>query len=163
MMRLMRRRQYLSDPHAPVPHGLLLAAFAAVRNHCDDVLLVLRADDGNWELPGGRLEVGESAAAAAVREVSEEAGISVKITALAGVYSTPAHVLFYPEEGTYQQVAICFHARALQGEAPRPDMHETTAAEWFSPRATAILPMHPTMRERLTDALREPHGDPHFD
>ncbi|MFZ2119232.1 MAG: NUDIX domain-containing protein, partial [Pseudonocardiaceae bacterium] len=39
------------------------------------VLLVRRADDGYWELPGGRVEVGESASAAVVREVAEEAGV----------------------------------------------------------------------------------------
>ena len=44
-------------------------AFAAV---CDDhgrVLLVRRGDSGNWELPGGRVELGETATTAAEREV----------------------------------------------------------------------------------------------
>lgn len=44
------------------PRGLLPAAFAIVRNGPGRVLLVRRADDGYWELPGGRIEVGESAA-----------------------------------------------------------------------------------------------------
>ena len=42
-------------------HDLLPAAFAAVRNDAGQVLLVRRIDDGNWELPGGRIEVGETA------------------------------------------------------------------------------------------------------
>jgi 8-oxo-dGTP pyrophosphatase MutT (NUDIX family) len=36
------------------------------------VLLVRRRDSGNWEPPGGRVELGESATAAAEREVAEE-------------------------------------------------------------------------------------------
>ena len=45
------RRQYFHDPAAPAPAGLLPAAYAAVRNGQGQMLLVRRADDGNWELP----------------------------------------------------------------------------------------------------------------
>jgi 8-oxo-dGTP pyrophosphatase MutT (NUDIX family) len=52
-------------------HGLLPAAFATVRNPAGQVLMVRRIDDGNWELPGGRVEVGETVAEAVIREVAE--------------------------------------------------------------------------------------------
>ncbi|HEX6401677.1 MAG TPA: NUDIX domain-containing protein [Pseudonocardiaceae bacterium] len=75
------------------------------------VLLVRRTDDGYWELPGGRIEVGESASAAAVREDAEQTGVTITLTGLAGVYSDPTHVVAYPRrKGTYQQVAVWFHA-----------------------------------------------------
>jgi 8-oxo-dGTP pyrophosphatase MutT (NUDIX family) len=126
------------------------------------VLLVRRADDGYWELPGGRIEVGESASAAVVREVAEEAGVTVKVTGLAGVYSDPGHVLAYPHErGTYQQLAVCFHALSPDHDA-QPDQEETTAAAWFDPDHTTQLAMHPAMRQRLTHALAQPHHA-HFD
>jgi hypothetical protein len=35
------------------------------------ILLVRRIDDGNWELPGGRIEVGEIAPQAVIREIAE--------------------------------------------------------------------------------------------
>lgn len=38
--------------------------------------MVSRADDEYWELPGGRVEVGESASAAVIREVAEETGVT---------------------------------------------------------------------------------------
>ena len=85
------------DPWAPRAHDLLPAAFAAVRNDAGQVLLVRRIDDGNWELPGGRVEVGETARQAVVREVAEESGISIELTALSGVYSDPSHVLVDPD------------------------------------------------------------------
>jgi ADP-ribose pyrophosphatase YjhB (NUDIX family) len=158
----MARVEYYHDVAAPQARELLPAAFAVVRNATGRVLLVRRADDGCWELPGGRVEVGESASAAVVREVAEEAGVTINVTGLAGVYSDPGHVLAYPhEQSTYQQIAICFHAFSADHDT-QPDHDETTAAGWFNPEQTARLAMHPAMRRRLTDALAKPH-QAHFD
>ncbi len=154
----MVRTEYYHDVAAPQAKELLPAAFAVVRNGAGRVLLVRRADDGYWELPGGRVEVGESASAAAVREVAEETGVAIKITRLAGVYSDPGHVLVYPHgEGIYQQFAVCFHAVTPARDA-QPDDDETIAAAWFDLEQTTQLAMH----QRLTDALAEPQRA-HFD
>ena len=150
-----RRRQFFHDPAAPTPKGLLPVAYAAVRNGEGQVLLVRRADDGNWELPGGRVDIGESATAAVVREVAEETGLVIKVTAVLGVYTDPGHVLAYPRGEVRQQFAICFHAWAIDGDI-QPDLDETTAAAWFHPDEALRLAMHPTMRQRLTHALTEP-------
>lgn len=154
--------EYYHDATAPQARGLLPAAFALVRNSLSQILLVRRADDGYWELPGGRVEVGETASAAAVREVAEETGVAITVTGLAGVYSDPGHVLAYPNgEGIYQQLAVCFHAVAPV-HAVQPDQDETSAAAWFDPEHLTQLGMHPAMRRRVSDALAEPHRA-HFD
>jgi 8-oxo-dGTP pyrophosphatase MutT (NUDIX family) len=152
-----RRCQYYRDDSAPRPDDVLATAFAVVRDEAGHVLLVRRTDDGNWELPGGRIDVGESASAAAVREVAEEAGVEVNVTDLAGVYSEPGHVLAYPDGRVHQQLAVCFRAWAVGG-TPRPDGRETDAVGWFEPADTAGLPMHPSMRRRLEHALADPYG-----
>jgi 8-oxo-dGTP pyrophosphatase MutT (NUDIX family) len=158
----MARMEYYHEVAAPQARELLPAAYAIVRNGLGQVLLVRRADDGYWELPGGRIEVGESASAAVVREVTEEAGVAIKVTGLAGVYSDPGHVLAYPhEEGIYQQVAVCFHAFTPARDA-QPDHDETSAAAWFDLEQATQLAMHPAMRQRLTDALVAPDRA-HFD
>lgn len=54
------------------------------------VLLVQRLNEPKgWALPGGFIDYGESAENAARREVREEAGVSVLLTDLLGVYSNP--------------------------------------------------------------------------
>src|SRR5512142_845127 len=53
-------------------------------------LLIRRGDTGQWALPGGTLEWGETLRDAAVRELAEEAGIeTVALGDLIGVYSAP--------------------------------------------------------------------------
>lgn len=153
--------EYYHDAAAPEARELLPAAFAIVRDGLGRVLMVRRADDGYWELPGGRVEVGESASVAVVREVAEETGVTIRVTGLAGVYSDPGHVLAYPCGNVYQQFAVCFHA-FTPGSDARPDGDETSAVAWFDAEQATQLDMHPAMRQRLTDALAEPNRA-HFD
>jgi len=156
---VVRIREYYRDANAPRAHDVLLAAFAAVRNSAGELLLVRRIDDGNWELPGGRIEVGESVSEAVVREVAEESGITIALIGFVGVYSDPSHVLVDPGGSIHQQVALCFHAvPALPdtGGQPRPDGIETDAAAWYGNADIADLKMHPAMRLRIGNALRIP-------
>ena len=161
---MVRLREYYQDPSAPHAHDLLPAAFAAVRNAAGQVLLVRRIDDGNWELPGGRIEVGETARQAVIREVAEESGITIELTTLSGIYSDPSHVLVDPDGSIHQQLALCFHAMPADtdDQQPRPDGLETDAARWCDPAATEELTMHSAMRLRLDNAItarRHTHYD----
>ena len=79
---MVRLLEYYQDPGAPRAQDVLPAAFAAVRDSAGEILLVRRIDDGFWELPGGRVEVGESAAQAVIREVEEESGITIALTGI---------------------------------------------------------------------------------
>jgi ADP-ribose pyrophosphatase YjhB (NUDIX family) len=149
----MARQEYYHDPDAPPANSLSPTAFAAVRDDEGRILLVRRADTGNWELPGGRVELGESAEVAAVREVAEESGVIIRIIDLMGVYSDPGHIMVYPATGeARQQFAVCFHALPVEG-GPAPDHDETCEAAWVHPRQVPRIPMHPSMRRRISDAL----------
>ena len=161
---MVRLYEYFQDPSAPHAHDLLPAAFAAVRNDAGQVLLVRRIDDGNWELPGGRIEVGETARQAVLREVAEESGITIELTTLSGVYSDPSHVLVDPDGSIHQQLALCFHAvpAGADNESPRPDGIETDAAGWCDLAGIADLTMHPAMRLRLDNAVAAPRHT-HYD
>jgi 8-oxo-dGTP diphosphatase len=63
---------------------------AAARTNDGRWLLIRRGDTGEWALPGGTLEWGETLRVALARELLEEAGIErAEIVRLCGVYSRP--------------------------------------------------------------------------
>jgi 8-oxo-dGTP pyrophosphatase MutT (NUDIX family) len=149
----MRLDEYFRDPHPPPVQDLVVVGFAVVRDRLDRVLLVRRGDDGNWELPGGQVEVGETVSEAVIREVTEESGISVELTGVSGIYSDPTHIVVYVG-GARQQCALCFHAKPNPADQqPRPDHDETIEAAWFTLLEARGLTMHPDVRRRLTNAL----------
>src|SRR5579859_5649044 len=63
---------------------------AAARTPDGRWLLIRRADMGEWALPGGTLEWGETLRSSIARELAEEAGVDCcKVLRLVGVYSRP--------------------------------------------------------------------------
>ena len=85
----MTRRPRDSRPMNQEIPELVPSAGVAVRDDDGRILLVQRADDGTWCLPGGHVEPGESWEQAARRECLEETGWIVHITRLLGIYSEP--------------------------------------------------------------------------
>ena len=147
------RREYDHQPDAPAASCVVPCAFAAVRDITGRMLLVRRCDTGDWELPGGHVDPGESAVDAAVRETAEESGITVQVTGLAGIYTDPGHVIADPRAGQVRQpFAVCFHARPLCG-SPGGDQVETSDARWFTIGDIPALPIRPAMRLRIGHAL----------
>ncbi len=79
----------------------------------DSVLLIRRGTPprlGEWSLPGGRIEPGERAMDAALRELREETGVEAEITGLIDVVDG-----LFPEAGRHY-VLIDYAARWLSGE-----------------------------------------------
>jgi len=124
---------------APVGDAALVArpvptASVVVRDANGRILLVKRADDGTWCLPGGRLEPGESWRECAVRECREETGFTIAVTGLFGVYSEPRdQVHTYPDGDRMQMTTVVFTAEVL-GDAPAAvDPHEIVGSGYFDP------------------------------
>jgi ADP-ribose pyrophosphatase YjhB (NUDIX family) len=65
-----------------------LLAVEAVVFRAGKVLLIQRHDDQLWAVPGGLVEIGESLAQAAERELWEEAGLRGKVARLLGIYDS---------------------------------------------------------------------------
>ena len=63
----------------------LLGADAAVFRD-DQLLLIKRADDGLWAMPGGLVDIGETWAEAALRELREETGVQGTVAQLLGLF-----------------------------------------------------------------------------
>jgi ADP-ribose pyrophosphatase YjhB (NUDIX family) len=94
-----RRIGYYDDPDAPKASTLVPSVNVVVINGVVDILLIRRTDNGNWALPGGAIDLGESVAQAAAREMLEEAGIECVVTGIVGTYSDPKHVILYNSNG----------------------------------------------------------------
>lgn len=115
------------------------------------LLLQKRADGGQWGLPGGSVEIGESVTQAIRREVREETGFTVEVGHLVGVYSDPAfQVVRYPDGRVWHYVNLCFECSILDGVCETSV--ETLALDFFNPDQfpATLLPMH---RIRIEDAL----------
>jgi ADP-ribose pyrophosphatase YjhB (NUDIX family) len=116
------------------------------------LLLQQRADGGQWGLPGGSVEIGESVLEATAREVREETGLRVAVGRLVGVYSDPRlQVVRYPDGRVWHYVNLCFECAVRGGELQTCD--ETLDLKFFSPRRLpgTLLPNH---RVRIRDALK---------
>jgi 8-oxo-dGTP diphosphatase len=146
------RQVHFHDPDAPVASLVAPSVFVAARDERDRLLLVRRRDTGTWELPGGRVDVGESAVDAAVRETTEESGVRVQIVGLVGLFTDPAHVVRSTLGDVRQQFVVCFQARPIWGR-PRPDLDETIDADWFEISEIAALAVEPAVRLWISEAV----------
>lgn len=112
----------------------------------DEVLLIRRGTpprQGEWSLPGGRLEMGETLAHAALRELREETGVEAELVGLIDVVDG-----IFPSEGKFagkHYVLIDYAAIWVSGEVRAGD--DAAEAE-FVPleQALARVDWHETRR-----------------
>jgi len=115
------------------------------------ILLTRRADNGQWCLPSGRMEPGESIAETCAREVWEETGLRVRVTRLLGVYTSPDLIVEYADGNKFQIVGFSFEAQVMGGELGLSD--ETTDYGYFAPDQIESMDLMEHHRERIADAL----------
>lgn len=89
---------------------------------------------GLWELPGGKIEPGETPEQAVIREMAEELGVSIKQECLSPLtFASHAYDSFH----LLMPVFVC---RRWQGN-PRPSEH--AAIKWVLPQRIRDYPMPP--------------------
>jgi ADP-ribose pyrophosphatase YjhB (NUDIX family) len=120
------------------------------------MLLGRRADSGQWGIPGGYMEAGESLTEACTREVWEETGLEVRVTRLIGVYTTPHLLVEYPDGNRRQLVVLHFEAEPVGGTLQAGD--ETTEVGYFTRQEVDQLPMSDLGRRRAVDGFARQAG-----
>jgi len=137
----------------PTRVRLTVSAFATREGHNGEILLIQRADNAHWGLPGGHVEPGESVAEAAVREVLEETGFAIEVGRLIGVYSDPECQTVESSSGERSQmINLCFEARVTAELGPPTTPHETLDTGFF-PLDALPEPFVPIHVIRIQDAL----------
>lgn len=155
----MGRIEYLNDPHAPKPNTLVPACGVLAVDEAGRILLQRRRDTGQWALPMGKMELGETPTQCAIRETAEETGVLVEPTGFLGVYSDPGHIVAYSDGEVRQQYEVMLLARPVSGTPAAND--EASAAGWFAPDELDQLDIHLTQRRQLRDYLTGAY--PHVD
>ena len=129
---------------------------AAVIDDEGCILLIRRADNGLWAMPGGALEVGETPAEGVLREALEESGVRAEAVALVGVFDS-RFCKTVSRHHLYQFVFLC---RPTHGHAAETPTHaaETLGADWF-PEDALPDDLDPGHAVRIPHAYRVWHGE----
>ena len=130
---------------------LRLGCSAAIFDEQGRVLLTKRKDNGQWCLPSGGVEPGESVAEGCEREVFEETGLSVKVKRLVGVYSHSDQLVIYPDGNKVQIFALHFQAEMIGGKLGLSD--ETTDFGYFTLDEIEVLDVSFRHKDRIMDTL----------
>ncbi|MBP1917111.1 ADP-ribose pyrophosphatase YjhB (NUDIX family) [Lederbergia galactosidilyticus] len=109
---------------------ILVGVAVAVMNENGEFLLQKRKD-GVWGVPGGFMELGESAEEAGRREVLEETGIEVGQLDLVGVFSGEQYYVKLQNGDEFYPVTIAYVTKEIRGGNLKADGVETTEARFF--------------------------------
>ena len=122
-----------------------------VENGC--VVLIKRGKApsfGEWSIPGGMLELGETTRQGTEREALEETGLEVRATELLGVFD---RIVPGGERTLYHYVLIDFLCEIVSGELRASG--DAADARWFTREEIAGLALPKDTREVIEAALRK--------
>ena len=163
----MTTPQFILDLREHIGHDplWLIGVTAYVRNASGQLLLGRRSDTGEWALVYGINEPGEQPADTVVREVKEETGVDVRVTALAAVISSHGTIT-YANGDRAQYMDHSFVCELVPGGCAKPRVGDDESLDvgWFdisqlpSPLAQSTLE-----RLKLFELFfaHEEHGDRH--
>jgi ADP-ribose pyrophosphatase YjhB (NUDIX family) len=141
------QRAFMADIDIRTP---LVGVDAAIFDEAGRVLLIQRADNHKWAMPGGACEVGEAPADNAAREVWEETGYQVEITDFLGVFDN----MRYQRETAPRRhgYLLLFSGRVVGGEATLSN--ESLAVQWYPLEAIPWDDLSTGHVERLRHVVR---------
>jgi ADP-ribose pyrophosphatase YjhB (NUDIX family) len=131
---------------------LFVGTRAVLRDDAGRVLLIRRSDNGEWALPAGALEIGESVVEGAIREVAEETGLTARALTPFAMYTGPAYTRTNMFGDTYQLHSTAFRVDDWGGELVTATDETTDAG--FYPVDALPAPLSGSVQETLADLAR---------
>jgi ADP-ribose pyrophosphatase YjhB (NUDIX family) len=122
---------YIRTVRAGIGHDRIFYPWSglALRDEGGALFLVRLAEGEQWHCPGGGMEPGETPAATAVRELTEETGLVARPRRLIGCWS--AHLRSFANGDRIQGIATLLEGEVVAGEY-RPDpTGEIDRAGWY--------------------------------
>jgi 8-oxo-dGTP pyrophosphatase MutT (NUDIX family) len=150
-------RVFFTDLDVSTP---LAVVDTAVFDDTGRLLMIQRADNRRWALPGGACDVGETGAAGGAREVWEETGYTVAITHLLGVWDSR----LCGSRGSRHLYHLLFAGR-VTGGVPTLSQ-ETLDIRWMTPGELPWDDLEPGHTPRIRHALAwqaDPQHPAYFD
>ncbi len=117
----------------------------------NDVLLVQRSHApmaGEWAVPGGKVEFGETMRAAAQREVFEETGIDIEVGELVYMFENIA------DDNSYHYVVVDYLAHAIEPSKTPIAADDALDARWVSLDDLASLPVSKPTLDLIARVLK---------
>lgn len=126
--------EYIANIRTKIGKDILIlpGTSAVVFNDAGEALLQLRSDYKIWTLLGGYLDPGEDLADCIIREVREEAGITVLPESLVAVLVGADHLHTYENGHQVAIVNICFRCLPVDDTPPTPDKDESLEVRYFA-------------------------------
>ncbi|WP_034756628.1 NUDIX hydrolase [Rossellomorea vietnamensis] len=131
-------RQFVG--HKPI---ILPGSVVIILNEQNEILLQKR-HNGNWGLPGGLMDLGESFEEVAKREVFEETGLVVDNLQLLNVLSGSQYYLKVPNGDELYSATAVYYTKDVTGDI-KIDYSESKDMKYF---ATGNLPNELTENDR---------------
>ncbi len=143
-------RKYVG--HEPL---LMVGATVLVLNDKNEVLMLRRSDTEDWGIPGGAMELGETAEQTARRELLEETNLTAHVLELFGVFSGPEQYFKYPNGDEVYNVSVVFLVHAVTSKLEMND-GENSDPGYFDLRhlpENIGSPIRPIL-QKLTETLK---------
>ncbi|MCD4754025.1 MAG: NUDIX domain-containing protein [Anaerolineaceae bacterium] len=133
---------------------IAISARAIVRDQQGNILFVRRSDNGDWVMPAGSIELGESILECVKREVKEETGLNVISAIPMAIYSDPRFSFITSYGDPYQMFTVVFLVDQWSGIL-LSETDETVDANFFDQEN---LPSIPDLYSETLSDLKEFKG-----
>ena len=140
-------RSYYRDPEAPRPANYTLGVTALIERD-GRLLLERRRDTGQWNPPGGKVELDESLEQALRKEVLEETGLTIAGYSLFGTFSDPSRIGVF-ENGAVIRFVVLAYTVQIDDFSTLCCSDESLELGWFSREELADLDVPATGRDIL--------------